>query len=114
MLIINGSTDLQVPVEAAEMLHSKAQDAQLKIIEGMNHVLKPAPMERSENLKTYNQPNLPLADELKESIKAFLAKLDEEWMTKTYHEEEFTNDFKNTFNLVTSRGYIHDYYGNIF
>lgn len=78
MLIINGSTDLQVPVEAAEMLHSKAQDAQLKIIEGMNHVLKPAPMERSENLKTYNQPNLPLADELKESIKAFLAKLDEE------------------------------------
>lgn len=44
----------------------------------MNHVLKPAPMERSENLKTYNQPNLPLADELKESIKAFLAKLDEE------------------------------------
>ena len=78
MLIINGSTDLQVPVEAAEMLHSNAQDAQLKIIEGINHVLKPAPMERSENLKTYNQPNLPLADELKESIKAFLAKLDEE------------------------------------
>ncbi|TSJ65883.1 alpha/beta hydrolase [Allobacillus salarius] len=76
VLIINGTTDLQVSVEDAKMLHSKAHNSELKIIEGMNHVLKSAPEERSENLKTYNQPNLPLADELKESIKVFLGKLD--------------------------------------
>ncbi|MBR7554852.1 alpha/beta hydrolase [Allobacillus sp. GCM10007491] len=76
ILIINGTTDLQVSVEDAEMLHAEALNSELKIIDGMNHVLKIAPEERSENLKTYNQPTLPLAEELKESIKVFLGKLD--------------------------------------
>ena len=31
------------------------------MIDGMNHVLKDAPAERTANLLTYNQPDLPLS-----------------------------------------------------
>ena len=46
--------------------------AQLTRIEGMNHVLKPAPLQRAANLKTYAEPELALAPALLPLLVDFL------------------------------------------
>lgn len=72
VLIVNGTTDLQVNVKQAELLHQAKPDAELAIIPGMNHVLKDAPENRMENLATYNEPGLPLNDTLVQKIVQFI------------------------------------------
>jgi hypothetical protein len=71
VLIVQGSTDLQVGVKDAELLHQAKPDAQFKMIDGMNHVMKVAPAERAANIAAYSNPNLPLAPGLMEGIIAF-------------------------------------------
>lgn len=61
VLIIQGSTDLQVNEGEAQTLKEAYPKATLKIIEGMNHVLKQAPEDRAANMATYNKPELPLS-----------------------------------------------------
>jgi pimeloyl-ACP methyl ester carboxylesterase len=73
VLIIQGSTDLQVSVKDAELLHQAKPDAQFKVIDGMNHVLKTAPAERAANIATYSDPSLPLAAGLMDSLIGFVA-----------------------------------------
>lgn len=41
----------------------------------MNHVLKAAPLSRSENIATYYDPELPLADGLMEPIAGFIERV---------------------------------------
>lgn len=73
MLIIQGTTDIQVTVTDAEKLKKAApSDAKLVIIPGMNHVLKEAPADRAQNMLTYTQPNLPLKPELVTNIVDFV------------------------------------------
>lgn len=72
VLIVQGTTDIQVAVEEAEMLQKAKPDASLKIIEDMNHIFKLAPMERSANIATYSQPNLPIIEALPEVLVAFI------------------------------------------
>lgn len=72
VLIVNGTTDIQVSVEDAEELHNAAPVSELFIVEGMNHVLKDAPQERMANLKVYSDPDLPLSQGLAEKIVEFL------------------------------------------
>ncbi len=62
ILIVQGTTDLQVSVSDANNLKDAFPEAQLEIIEGMNHVLKEAPADPQKNTATYNDPELPLAD----------------------------------------------------
>ena len=65
IVIIQGSTDLQVKEEDARMLFmAHPLDSRLIIIEEMNHVLKIAPVDRLKNIETYSNPELPLAPEL--------------------------------------------------
>jgi fermentation-respiration switch protein FrsA (DUF1100 family) len=64
VLIVNGTTDLQVGIEDAKLLSKANPSAQLKLIPGMNHVLKDAPANRELNFNTYNSPDLPLKAEL--------------------------------------------------
>lgn len=73
VLIIGGTTDLQVPVADAEMLKKAAPAAQLLVISGMNHILKDAPADRTANLVTYTQETLPLNTELVAGLLRFLA-----------------------------------------
>jgi pimeloyl-ACP methyl ester carboxylesterase len=40
VLILQGSVDLQVPVAAAQELAAARPDAQLVVIDGMNHLMK--------------------------------------------------------------------------
>lgn len=72
VLIIGGTTDLQVPVADAEMLKKAAPGATLRIIDGMNHILKDAPSDPTANMVTYTQASLPLNAELTAAILQFL------------------------------------------
>jgi pimeloyl-ACP methyl ester carboxylesterase len=72
ILIIQGSTDLQITVQGASEMSNNSDFASLKIIEGMNHVLRKSSSEATENMATYNHTELPLHNELIEEIKTFL------------------------------------------
>jgi hypothetical protein len=72
-LVVQGTTDLQVPVEDGERLAAAGKRTTLARIEGMNHVLKAAPAERDANLAAYSDPALPLAPGLVEALRGFLA-----------------------------------------
>ena len=72
VLIIQGTTDLQVTVDDATILKNSNPDAVLKIIDGMNHILKDAPIDQEKNLKTYSNPKLPLSSVFKESLINFI------------------------------------------
>ena len=71
-LIIQGTTDLQVSVEYAQTLRAAQPDAELVLLEGMNHVLKDAPADPAANQATYSNPALPLADGLVEPLITFI------------------------------------------
>lgn len=71
-LILQGSTDIQVPVKDAELLSKASEKADLVLIEGMNHILKDAPEERNANMMTYSNPKLPLSDGVLSAIVDFV------------------------------------------
>ncbi|WP_374316250.1 alpha/beta hydrolase [Aquabacterium sp.] len=72
-LIVQGSTDIQIRVADAEALHTANRACGLKVIDGMNHVLKRVPADRPQQLASYSDPTLPLAPELVQAVAAFLA-----------------------------------------
>ncbi|WP_137817786.1 alpha/beta hydrolase [Pseudomonas sp. 2FG] len=71
-LIIQGSHDIQVGIRDAQALKAAKPDAQLVLIEGMNHVLRIVPNDAKQQLASYNNPQLPLARELTEQIIGFI------------------------------------------
>ena len=72
ILIVQGTTDLQIQVEDAKKLAAANSNSELVIIEGMNHILKEAEAHRFLNLRTYGDPNLKLKQGLIESITSFI------------------------------------------
>ena len=72
VLILQGTTDIQVTVADAEKLKKADSDAKLVIIPGMNHILKEAPADREQNMATYSKPDLPLKPELVTNIVDFI------------------------------------------
>ncbi len=72
ILIVQGTTDIQVTVDEAEKLMKTNPNAEKQIIEGMNHILKDAVEDRNENILTYSQPDLPLKIGLIETIVEFI------------------------------------------
>ena len=72
VLIIQGTTDIQIQVEDAKKLAGSNSNSELVIIEGMNHILKEADANRFLNLRTYGDPNLELKQGLIESITSFI------------------------------------------
>lgn len=70
--IIHGTTDMQVKAEDAQLQKEGKAEAHLVIIENMNHVLKEAPDDKDENMKTYYNPKLPLHQELIPAIVGFI------------------------------------------
>ena len=70
-LIVQGTTDLQVTEEDARLL-KKVRRTKLELIGGMNHVLKEAPADRTANLATYTNPDLPLHPRLVREIENFI------------------------------------------
>ena len=72
VLIVQGSTDLQVSVENAEILQKGNGKARLCIIEGMNHVLKNVPEDPQRQQASYSDPSLPVSGELISEISDFV------------------------------------------
>ena len=75
ILILQGSSDLQIPVSAAKQLHAKAHTSKLVIIEGMNHVLKDAKGSISEQLPSYFDPKRAINDKLIKALVTFVREL---------------------------------------
>lgn len=73
MLIVQGTTDLQVLETEMTLLAEASPDAKSLLVEGMNHVLKPAPMNPGANSATYMNPNLKLSPDLLKGLTKFLA-----------------------------------------
>ncbi len=72
VLIIQGTTDIQISTEDANRLAKACPAAKLVIIEGMNHIMKQAPADRQQNSLTYTQPDLPLKKELIDNLIPFI------------------------------------------
>jgi uncharacterized protein len=72
VLIVQGTTDLQVTMADARVLADSQPRAQLVEIAGMNHVLKSASAERGANLATYANPALPIVPEIVTKIATFV------------------------------------------
>lgn len=72
VLIVQGTTDIQVSLDDAERLHRSEPRSRLEVVEGMNHIMKKAPLERNENIKTYNEPELPLHPDLIKILTSFI------------------------------------------
>lgn len=72
ILIINGSKDIQVSGDEAQLLSASAKNSQIVIIEKMNHILVPIEGDNLENTKSYNETFRDLSPELKEAILDFI------------------------------------------
>jgi uncharacterized protein len=76
ILIVQGSNDIQVSVRDAELLHQAAPKSAYKLIDDMNHIFKNAPADRTKNMATYNNPSLPLHQELAPALISFIKALE--------------------------------------
>ena len=72
ILIINGTKDLQVSVEEAKLLKEAAEQAELKIIDKMNHVLFIIDGDDLENAKSYNESARKISEEVVSAILDFI------------------------------------------
>ncbi|AYC33268.1 alpha/beta fold hydrolase [Pseudomonas cavernae] len=71
-LIVQGSHDIQIGVKDAQALKAAKPDAELLLIDGMNHVLRIVPDDVRRQLASYNDPQLPLARQLSEGVIEFI------------------------------------------
>ena len=76
IMIVNGTTDIQVTVKDAETLYNNIEEAQRSklIVEGMNHVLKDAPEDRIANMATYTNPELAINTTFQNGVINFIKK----------------------------------------
>jgi uncharacterized protein len=73
VMIVQGTTDIQIDVDDAELLHEALPSSRLKIFEGMNHILKESPADFQQNVATYTNPELPLFPGLSDAIAGFIS-----------------------------------------
>ena len=71
VLVINGLKDIQVSSTEAELLHKANKNSQLYLIKNMNHLFKEIKGDINENMGSYNNPNLPVMEELTTIITTF-------------------------------------------
>jgi pimeloyl-ACP methyl ester carboxylesterase len=75
VLIIHGSTDLQMAVDNAEKLKKAKSDASLLIIKDMNHILREAPADPDQNMATFSKSDMPLKPEFVTAVVDFVNKV---------------------------------------
>ena len=71
-LIVQGTHDIQVGVADARALKAYKEDAELVLVEGMNHALRIVPLDLRAQLASYDNPRLPLASTLIERVAGFI------------------------------------------
>ncbi len=73
MLIVQGTTDIQITIQDAKALSAANHDAELVIIENMNHVLKECvSTDKQTQTSYYSNPNIPLHPKLMPVINNFI------------------------------------------
>lgn len=75
VLLINGTKDLQVTTAEAELLKKAKPQAELVLIENMNHIFKEIKGDDTENMKSYSDPAIPIATKLTSTITTFVKSL---------------------------------------
>jgi pimeloyl-ACP methyl ester carboxylesterase len=74
VLILQGTTDIQISVSDAKLLHDGNRDAKLVIVEGMNHVLKEVSDDPTKQIASYGDPKLPVAPKLLDEMTELIRK----------------------------------------
>ena len=72
IFIGQGTTDIQTTLTDAEALHSAQPRAELKLWEGINHILTEAPADRAANIATYSNPDTKLAPQVVQDVADFI------------------------------------------
>ncbi|MGH9906030.1 MAG: alpha/beta hydrolase, partial [Pyrinomonadaceae bacterium] len=72
VLIVQGTTDIQVSSQDAKALADANPKPTLLIIEGMNHVLKMVPKDGASQVSSYSDPTLPVSPALISAIIEFV------------------------------------------
>ncbi len=75
MLVIQGTTDIQVTETDARLLAGARPDVKLLIVPGMNHLLKAVPADPAAQLASYADPTLPVMPALLDGIADFVRSL---------------------------------------
>jgi pimeloyl-ACP methyl ester carboxylesterase len=74
VLIVQGTTDIQVSVQDAKLLAAARPDATLDLIDGMNHVMKAATLDTASQNAAYTDPTLPLVPAFLTDVEGFVAR----------------------------------------
>ncbi len=77
ILIMHGTTDLQVSEKDAQLLAASNAKADMIIIEGMNHVFREVGMDKHQNFKSYGDSEIPLMASFIDTVAGFVKKLSE-------------------------------------
>lgn len=72
ILIIQGTNDIQIPVEDAKRLANANPNAKLILVEKMNHVFRLVKGDRNANLATYNNADFPVSPQMVKNIIDFI------------------------------------------
>ncbi|HEX5345469.1 MAG TPA: alpha/beta fold hydrolase [Duganella sp.] len=72
VLILQGTSDVQVQQDEAKALAAAAPKAKLVIVQGMNHLLKIVGDDKALQQKSYASPDLPVAPQLIDAVSAFV------------------------------------------
>ncbi|MYM85632.1 alpha/beta fold hydrolase [Rugamonas sp. FT82W] len=72
VLILQGTSDIQVQASEAQALAAAAPRARLVMVEGMNHVLKIVGSDEALQMKSYSSPDLPVAPQLIDALSGFV------------------------------------------
>lgn len=74
VLVVQGNNDLQVTVKDAELLSQANKNAELLIVDKMNHVMKIIDGDVQTNMASYNNENLPISEVMTNKIISFIKK----------------------------------------
>lgn len=72
VLILQGTSDIQVAASEAQALAAAAPRAKLVVVEGMNHLLKIVGSDEALQMKSYGSPELPVAPQLIDALSTFV------------------------------------------
>ncbi|PTS98595.1 alpha/beta hydrolase, partial [Flavobacterium sp. HMWF030] len=74
ILIVQGNNDLQVTVKDAELLSQANKNAELLIVDKMNHVMKIVDGDQQANFASYSNETLPISEVMTSKIISFIKK----------------------------------------
>lgn len=72
VLILQGTSDIQVQESEAKALAAAAPRAKLVVIDGMNHLLKMVGKDEALQQKSYGSPELPVSPQLIDALSGFV------------------------------------------